>query len=71
MIVLGSDSAGTELKNFLIEFLKENNYDFLDFGEEKDYPDIAETVCKKVVSGEAEKGVLVCGTGIEIGRAHV
>ena len=66
MIVLGSDKAGTELKNHLIDFLKENNYDFLDCGEEKDYPDIAETVCKKIVSGEAEKGVLICGTGIGI-----
>ena len=66
MIVLGSDRAGTELKNHLIEFLKENNYDFFDCGEEKDYPDIAETVCNKIVSGEAEKGVLICGTGIGI-----
>lgn len=66
MIVLGSDSAGTELKNHLIDFLKEKGYNYLDCGEEKDYPDIAETVCKKIVSGEAERGVLVCGTGIGI-----
>lgn len=69
MIVLGSDRAGTELKNHLIDFLKENNYQFLDCGEEADYPDMAEKVCQKVVSGEAERGVLICGTGIGISMA--
>ncbi len=69
MIVLGSDHAGTELKNQLIDFLKENNYEYLDCGENKDYPIIAEQVCKKIVSGEAEKGVLLCGTGIGMSMA--
>ncbi len=69
MIVLGSDHAGTELKNQLIDFLKENNYKYLDCGENKDYPIIAEQVCKKIVSGEAEKGVLLCGTGIGMSMA--
>lgn len=69
MIVLGSDSAGTELKNHLIDFLKENKYEYLDCGEEHDYPDIAEKVCKKITSGEAERGVLICGTGIGISMA--
>lgn len=69
MIVLGSDTAGTELKNHLIEFLDENNYAYTDCGESRDYPDIAEEVCGKIVSGEADKGVLVCGTGIGISMA--
>ncbi len=69
MIVLGSDSAGTELKNHLIDFLKENKYEYLDCGEEHDYPDIAEKVCKKITSGEADRGVLICGTGIGISMA--
>ncbi|MCM1299702.1 MAG: ribose 5-phosphate isomerase B [Firmicutes bacterium] len=69
MIVLGSDRAGTELKNHLIDFLKENDYEFVDCGENKDYPIIAEQVCKKIVSGEAEKGVLLCGTGVGISMA--
>lgn len=55
MIVLGSDGAGTELKNHLIDFLKENNYDYLDCGEEKDYPDIAETVCKNRIGGSRKR----------------
>lgn len=69
MIVLGSDRAGTELKNHLIDFLKENNYEYSDCGEEPDYPDIAERVCAKITSGEAERGVLICGTGIGISMA--
>lgn len=69
MIVLGSDSAGTELKKHILEYLDENEYEYLDCGENKDYPDIAETVCKKIVSGEADKGILICGTGIGISMA--
>lgn len=69
MIVLGSDRAGAELKNHLIDFLEEHNYQYLDCGEEPDYPDIAQKVCEKITSGEAEKGVLVCGTGIGISMA--
>lgn len=69
MIVLGSDSAGTELKQHIIEYLDENGYEYSDCGENKDYPDIAETVCKKIVSGEADKGILICGTGIGISMA--
>ncbi len=69
MIVLGSDKAGTELKNHLIDFLKENNYEYSDCGEEADYPDIAERVCAKITAGEAERGVLICGTGIGISMA--
>ena len=69
MIALGSDHAGTELKNQLMDFLRENNYEFTDCGENRNYPIIAEEVCKKVVSGEAEKGVLICGTGIGMSMA--
>ena len=69
MIVLGCDSAGIELKKHIIQFLDEKGYEYLDCGEHKDYPDIAETVCSKIVSGEADKGILVCGTGIGISMA--
>ena len=69
MIVLGCDSAGIELKKHIIQFLDEKGYEYLDCSEHKDYPDIAETVCSKIVSGEADKGILVCGTGIGISMA--
>lgn len=68
MIAIGSDHGGFELKNVLIEYLKENGYDYMDFGcydtTSIDYPDIAKLVCSEVASENAKLGILVCGTGI-------
>lgn len=68
MIAMGSDHAGYEMKLVLAEHLKEKGYEVKDFGtystESCDYPDFAKAVAKAVVNGEAERGVLVCGTGI-------
>ncbi len=68
IIAIGSDHGGFELKNELISYLKSKDIPVKDFGcytaESVDYPDIAEVVCDSVVSGECEKGILVCGTGI-------
>ena len=68
MIAIGSDHAGVKLKAKVIEFLKERNIEVKDFGtyteESVDYPDIALEVAKSVASGETEKGILICGTGI-------
>lgn len=68
IIAIGSDHGGFELKNELIKHLEARNIEVNDFGcyntESVDYPDIAEIVCDSVVSGECEKGILVCGTGI-------
>ena len=68
MIAIGSDHGGFELKNILIDYLKENGYDYKDFGcfdtASIDYPDIAKLVCAEVSSENADLGILVCGTGI-------
>ena len=68
MIAAGSDHAGFEMKNALIEHLRERGYEVKDFGcfsgQSCDYPDFAKQVAEAVVSGEAEKGMLICGTGI-------
>ena len=68
MIAIGSDHGGFELKNILIDYLKENGYDYKDFGcydtKSIDYPDIAKLVCSEVSSENADLGILVCGTGI-------
>ncbi len=68
MIAIGSDHGGFQLKNELIKYLESKDIDIKDFGcyteDSVDYPDIAEIVCDSVVSGECEKGILVCGTGI-------
>ncbi|MBR2471592.1 MAG: RpiB/LacA/LacB family sugar-phosphate isomerase [Clostridia bacterium] len=55
MIAIGSDHGGFELKNKIVKWLEDNGYDVKDFGiyENKsvDYPDIAEVVCKSIISG--------------------
>ena len=68
VIALGADHAGWELKDALKFWLIENGYQILDCGthspESVDYPDYALQVAESVASGKAERGVLVCGTGI-------
>ncbi len=67
-IALGADHAGFELKEKIKKFLEENGHEALDFGcfstESVDYPVYGVKVAKAVLSGEAERGVLVCGTGL-------
>lgn len=68
MIVLGSDHAGLALKQEIMEHLRERGVDFKDIGTyTKDschYPVYAEAAAREIVDGKAEKGILVCGTGI-------
>ncbi len=68
MIALGSDHGGLELKEAVKVLLAERGLQTEDCGtyngDSVDYPDFGERVARKVSSGEAEKGVLVCGTGI-------
>ena len=68
MIVLGSDHGGLELKDAVRELLAERGISCEDCGTDNnssvDYPDFGEKVALKVSSGAAEKGILVCGTGI-------
>jgi ribose 5-phosphate isomerase B len=67
-IAIGADHAGYRLKDVLVPFLKELGHEVYDIGchgpDSVDYPDYALGVCEKVVSGEADKGILLCGTGI-------
>jgi len=67
-IAIGSDHGGYELKNKIIEFLKAGGYDVRDFGthskESCDYPMIGFEVAKAVSGGEAERGILICRTGV-------
>lgn len=67
MIAIGCDHAGVEMKKAVMESLSEKGFELLDLGtdgEPVDYPVVAEKVCQKVLSGECEKGILICGTGI-------
>ncbi|NKC51725.1 ribose 5-phosphate isomerase B [Ochrobactrum cytisi] len=67
-IVVGSDHAGFPLKADVIEVLKELGHQVEDIGsftpDPVDFPDIAGLLCKKVRDGSAERGILVCGTGV-------
>ena len=73
MIAIGSDHGGYELKDEVIARLKENNYEYMEFGcmdgNSIDYPNVAEEVCEKVLDGTAEYAILICGTGIGISMA--
>ncbi len=67
-VVLGCDHAGVRLKNRIKEYLKDRGYEVVDVGadgdESVDYPDYASVVARKVSRGEAERGILVCGSGV-------
>jgi len=73
MIALGSDHGGYSLKQEIIAYLKEQNLEYKDFGcfneEACDYPIYGKAVANAIVSGECEKGILICGTGIGISIA--
>jgi ribose 5-phosphate isomerase B len=67
-IAIGADHAGFELKNQLGDVLRQTGHQVCDFGtnsaEATDYPDYAWRVANAVASGTAERGVLVCGSGV-------
>ena len=68
MIAFGSDHGGVELKDFLLGILRFKGVDVWDLGtqgrEPVDYPDFGREVSLRVSRGEAERGVLICTTGI-------
>ena len=67
-VAVGSDHAGFELKADLRSFLVEQGHDVVDVGTDGtapvDYPVYAEAVARAVLDGRAERGVLVCGSGV-------
>lgn len=67
-IAIGADHAGFRLKDEIVQVLKSEGHEVDDFGchcaDSIDYPDYALPVCEKVASGDADKGILICGTGI-------
>lgn len=67
-IAIGNDHAATQMKFDIIDFLEKNGHQVINFGTDTndsvDYPVIAEKVANAVASGECDKGLLICGTGI-------
>lgn len=73
MIAVGCDHGGFELKEVVTDYFKKNNIEYKDFGtyntESCDYPVFGKAVAEAVASGECEKGIVICGTGIGISIA--
>ncbi len=67
-IAIGNDHRGYQLKLKIVDWLKSHNHIIEDVGafseESADYPDFAGKVARAVATGQAERGILICGTGI-------
>ena len=72
-VAIGSDHAGFALKECLVETLAQLGYETIDLGTDSadsvDYPDFAHAVAAALGAGKADKGVLICGSGIGISMA--
>ncbi len=67
-LAIGSDHCGYAMKQQLIAYLKKQGHEIEDFGcystKMVDFPDIAQKVCAAILNGTAERGIMVCSTGI-------
>lgn len=72
-IAIASDHAGFELKTFIIDYLKQKNYEILDLGTNSEtsvnYPDYGHKMAANILARKADLGILICGTGIGISIA--
>ena len=72
-IALGADHGGLDLKNHLVDYLKNSGHDVIDFGtytkDSCDYPDYAYPAAYSVSTGEADYAIVICTTGIGISMA--
>ena len=68
ILAIASDHAGVQYKKNLIDYLCKKGYSCINLGTDTedsvDYPIYADAVCRKVTDGEADLGILICGTGI-------
>ncbi len=68
VIAIGSDHGGFEYKNLISDHLKQKGIDVIDVGtytkDSCDYPEIARKVTANIVENNAQKGILICGSGI-------
>jgi ribose 5-phosphate isomerase B len=67
-VAIAADHAGFPLKQELMPWLRNSGHEVTDLGtnstEPVDYPDYAEAVAQRVLAGEADRGVLICGSGV-------
>jgi len=70
-IAIANDHAGFDMKQALLPFLTKNGYEVIDLGAmsseiPSDYPDFAQAIGQALLSGQVERGVLVCGSGVGV-----
>jgi len=67
-IAVGADHAGFDLKQIIAADLRQRGHEVIDKGtdstEAVDYPDFAQAVCMAVIDGHAERGLVICGSGV-------
>jgi ribose 5-phosphate isomerase B len=67
-LVIGSDHAGWALKGAVVDHIKKLGHEVVDVGchddTPVDFPDVARAVAARIVAGEVERGIMVCGTGV-------
>ncbi len=67
-VAVAADHAGFELKRRVLEWVNTNGYTALDLGTDStkpvDYPDFAEALARAILDGRAERGILICGSGV-------
>ncbi|SEA77326.1 ribose 5-phosphate isomerase B [Variovorax sp. YR216] len=67
-LVIGSDHAGWMLKGVVVDHIRKLGHEVIDVGSHDDqpvdFPDIARAVAAKIVAGDVERGIMVCGTGV-------
>lgn len=72
-IAIGNDHAAVELKKQIMEYVKELGHEVVNYGtdsnESCNYPEYGEKVARAIVAGEADCGILICGTGVGISIA--
>lgn len=70
-IAVGADHAGVPLNQAVIDDIRDSGYEVVDLGthdasQPDDYPEYAEAVAQRVASGDCERGILVCGSGVGV-----
>jgi ribose 5-phosphate isomerase B len=73
-IVIGADHAGYEMKQGAVEYLKQLGHEVTDVGTHEpgkpdDYPDFAALVARQLQAGQADRGILICGSGVGVSVA--